>query len=181
MKSNLAICLFLLSAAGSAIAAEPVVEFKGVPMGASESIFKARNPGFGCGPIMQQLRPMGDRVCINEKAEFGGANATIKAFFYANRLLFANVLLKTGDFETVVDALKIKFGEPTVAYESITTRLGLKLTNENLEWRIGKVVIDGKRYSGDIDTATISYHDSAGVDEYARRRDQHIKAGANAL
>lgn len=171
----------LIFVAGSATAGDRPVDFKGVPFGSSESVFKAKNKNFECGPLAKQSSQVGDRMCISEHAEFGGANATIKAFFSYDSLSFAVVYLGTRDFDRVVGALRIKFGEPTVTQENITTRLNLKLVNDKVQWRVGTVLIEGNRYSKDIETASVAYHDDNSIEEYVRRSNQQMKAGAKSL
>jgi hypothetical protein len=88
-------------------------EFKGVPFGASEAQFHRTLPKFYCNK--PEKADVGYRMCVvgeDDKVEFGGViPKLIVANFLRDHLVSVMVTVRGDDFQTVVRALKSKFGK----------------------------------------------------------------------
>lgn len=191
---SVAILLSLL-AFPVAFAAGVPIDFRGVPMGASEAEFLAVVPQAECYDMSRfQHGILGDRICSVHSSyrpsteevaalTYAGALAqSISANFYADRLGMVSVSIIPRQFDQVVDALKVKFGAPT-SEESppFKTRGGVVAQNKVIVWQSGDAKITAELYASSLDMSSVQYSTAEAAREFAKRRDEASKANAKGL
>jgi hypothetical protein len=171
--------------------APSVIDFRGVPLGATEVDFIATNPAFICDPSPTPLRALADRRCHVHAADdaqraaanFGGVTAKyIYASFIADRFGKLAVMITSSQFGIVAASLREKFGPPTqTANPEFKTQGGLTTNNEILTWRIGSGSVIATHFSGSITDGLVEYVDDQMKVEVERRQKDSAKASAKTL
>jgi hypothetical protein len=175
----------------AAVAAQTGVDFRGLPLRASEAEFKRANPGFACQSTGDQSSTLGDRVCTvrgewdprGAVASFGGVPAIyIAAYFVHDRFFMLLASFKSDHFDAIAAALQEKYGKPgSVDTPPITTRAGLRATNTIMLWTLGQDTVTAVHYSNTIAEGSVMYRDSSIADEMESRARDQVKAGAKSL
>jgi len=183
-RGTLFAALFAVSAIA---AAQGTIDFRGVPLGASEAEFRAQLRGFQCRAVPAGGEQVADRICVPEdypeERKFGGAaTTTLFAAFASDRFVGMLAVFDTRDFEKVREALAEKFGRPiSTDHPEFLTRGGLRTANEVVTWRRGSGVVIARRYGNTINEATVQYADEAGIATLQPRAKEAAKKNAKSL
>lgn len=167
----------------SGVAAATPLEFRGIPIGASEAEFAASQREFDCATVAAPYTALGDRQCsvsyesmsrkqignsgarsVNMDAlNVGGAFAkNISAFFFRDRLLNVMVSVQPVDFDQVVGAIRTKYGKPTLAHDDIfVTRGGLRVASKSFVWKLSGGSIFAEQYGASLDESSIRFTSDA--------------------
>ncbi|MBR0878363.1 hypothetical protein ABIF65_002196 [Bradyrhizobium japonicum] len=73
------------------------------------------------------------------------------------RLYLITVTPKTDTYQTLIDALTVKYGRPETSSEKIRNRMGAEFMDEIATWHADKSTIVVKKYNGRIDQALVAY------------------------
>jgi hypothetical protein len=167
--------------------AQPAIDFRGVPLGATEAEFLAQLPGFHCRQPYRGTEHLADRICLPntyaDRRSFGGAEtATMFATFIGDRLVGVSATFKESEFDTVRGALVEKFGAPTgVERQEFQTKGGLKAQNEIITWRRGSSVVVARRFGSSINESAVQYVDERTVGVAQSRAKEQAKKNAKSL
>ena len=128
-------CGLLIFASVALAQSERAIDFRGLPLGSSETAWLNAMPTSVCGAIGDSHRELGDRRCDirakgglpSEALSYGGTQAeSISAYFIGGRLLKVHVAIKPRDASLILRGLIDKFGEPSsVAEPQFKTQGGL--------------------------------------------------------
>ena len=148
---------------------------KGVTLGSNVSLI-ANNTKFECRSVNT---PTSDRICSLRKDEtetIAGANLNgLFYFYYQSALTGITMSLDEKHFQSVVSALREKYGTPTQRSEPIKTLAGKAYENVVYRWHQGDQSIEAERYSGQIDTSAIRITDDTAAQRIEQRRQQLAK------
>ena len=161
---------------GTAIAQTPrVIDFRGIPLGASEKEFVAKNPLFFCrkdegeNSVARRVCQMGGPLANHDSSAFtfAGAQAlSIAASFHGDRFESLTAFIKPEDFETVVASLKEQFGKPdSVQIQKAKTLMDVELENPLVYWKLGTGWIIAERYTFEITRGSVVYSDGRLAEE----------------
>mgnify|MGYP000869411533 FL=1 len=176
-----------LFAVSAIAAAQGAIDFRGVPLGASEAHFRANLPGFYCRGPLPGTEHLADRICLPntyaDRASFGGAvTTTMIVTFVDDRFVGLMAAFKEGEFDKVRDALLEKFGKPTSTERpEFQTRGGLRAVNEVLTWQRGSGAVLARRYGSSITEASVQYVDDRGAMAAQSRAKEAAKKNAKSL
>ena len=149
-----------LCAASAAFAQEPMT-YKGVPLGATLTEFKATMPDFLCDGSVCRLTAT---TCFDSYYDKGGLSAVdackgkytfggvtpslVNAHFVDGKLSSVYFSLKVWHAVDLERALKIKLGEPTIVPRPFTTKGGAFFDNKVSTWQTSdyKVYVDFNYY-----------------------------------
>lgn len=93
---NKLITALLVAFLATSASAQTVIEFKGVPLGATEAQFTKVNTDFTCAVPEEKYKVSGDRVC-NGSGQYGPYTAEkIWVYFINDRLVSADVMITVG-------------------------------------------------------------------------------------
>lgn len=161
------------------------LEFKGIPMGASEAIVKAKFPWMQCHKYAKKERVNGDRTCEESenremrKSTFAGVSANISFDFYTDKLHKINIIIPSNSIDSAVEALTLKYGKPTkITTEKIKNQFGAVIDNDTFLWRFEDSTIRIRFYvlvpmsTGETvisNFSSIVYVSDYAEQEYARR------------
>ena len=148
---------------------------KGVTLGSNVSLI-ANNTKFECRSVNT---PTSDRICSLRKDEtetIAGVNLDgLFYFYYQSALTGITMSLDEKHFQSVVSALREKYGTPTQRSEPIKTLAGKAYENVVYRWHQGDQSIEAERYSGQIDTSAIRITDDTAAQRIEQRRLQLAK------
>jgi hypothetical protein len=167
--------------------AQAAIDFRGVPLGATEAEFISQLPGFHCRQPFPGTEHLADRICIpntyEDRRSFGGAEtATLFATFMADRMTGVSATFKENEFDKVRSALDEKFGVPaSVERPDFQTRGGLKAKNEIITWRRGKGIVVAHRFARSIDESSVNYIDENAMAAAQSRGKEAAKKNAKSL
>jgi hypothetical protein len=170
---------------GSSEVKSPRLDFKGIPMGASEAVVKAKFPWLRCHKHSKKERASGDSTCEEpgnremRKSTFAGISASLSFDFYADQLHRIGIIILANSFDSAVEALTAKYGMPSkVTTEKIKNQYGATVDNDTLLWRFEDSTIRMTRH-GLVPMATgetlisnfssIEYFTDFAGQEYERR------------
>ena len=189
--------LFLTMLAVPCFAAEPaatILEFKGVPLGATQAELLAAHPGFRCmadkddaeiticmiSPRCYQSSYSAKQECEREfsaRNTFGGEpNKFIMATMWLGKLHAVAVKIEPESYDRLARALAAKYGTPEETREPITTRAGVSYENALARWSFPDGFIRLRRFSGRIDEGLATIMSREMAERAAARR----KAASNA-
>ena len=174
------------------VASAAQLDFKGIPMGASEAVVQQKFPtSANCNDVINKSQMMvlqddGDRYCSIDYIEattIAGVRANICEFrFYADKLYKITFTVNSSNFNTVTDALVVKYGKPSkVTTRNVQNRMGAVFGNDTWTWRVGDNTITAWRYTGNLDYSMIEYLSDPGKRETARREQQKAKRNLKDL
>ncbi len=183
------------------VAAQPPLEFKGVPIGATKAELLATLPGFKCNGQFcfwfLQLEP--DRVCkplsdmsdrnrkCREQAiltsRFGpGATKDYTVRIVEDRVASVAITIYETSFDITVAALTEKYGRPTVDETStVQNRAGATFDNRRVAWKRPDGAIIAQQRSTSVDESVVHMTTHAAADVAAKERANEAKSGAKRL
>lgn len=192
------IALFVLSILAAAPAlAQSTIEFKGVPLRASEEQLLKVHPGFVC----RAGTDANARLCVLEPVaacqgivyaspdcvaaqSYGGARfeRVFARFVDGVGLASISVFLPERSFQQVTAALQKKLGAPSdQAADKVRTKAGVELTNHSYTWTVGSDSLRATRFTSTISSSAIHILTPESTAAFARSRDQAVKAAAGNL
>jgi hypothetical protein len=188
LTPNVTLCLALAFAPAFAFA-QATIDFRGVPLGATEAEFSAKLPGFNCRGPAPGAEHLADRLCLAGpgafKADrmFGGVETTMLfASFVADRLVGVSASLSPRDFSAVLAALQEKFGKPNlIERPEFQTMGGVKTQNEVVTWKRGNGIVVARRFARAIDESSVQYVDERDLGNAAARSKETAKKNAKSL
>ncbi len=147
--------------------------FKGLELGSPLALIGG-DPRFECRPLNT---PIADRVCslrAGETETIAGAPLDSLFLFYDRRHLTGITLsLPEKHFQTVVDALRGKYGDAALKTEQVRNLNGVAFENRQYHWRLGEYSLRAERYAGRLDRSSIRYLDDGAE---ARLREHRARA-----
>lgn len=181
--------LILLAVTFAISAQAQTIDFRGVPMGASEAQLKEAIPFLECEE-MKSNTVLADRTCRAwfrdgngpDSAKFAGANADYSAFFYDGKLGRLSATFDKSKYEGALAALTEKMGKPTkVEAKEFQTGMGLKGSGAVVTWDRPDSMVEISQFARDIKTSRVTYTFKPYVTEFARRSTERAKVQAKTL
>ena len=143
--------------------------FKGIELG-SDIASVSGNPRFECH---SSRAPGADAICsLRPKETETIAGVPVKSlffFYYGARLTGITLHLEEKHFAQVVAALRAKYGETSVATETLRNLKGVAFENRTYAWKSAAESLTAQRYSGRLDHSSIRY----AADDAIRRIEAH--------
>jgi hypothetical protein len=172
-SSAVAIAAFLV--AGSAVA----VEYKGVPLGATEAAFRAVHPSFKCGTSSHQYA---DRSCVLRGGTYAGVPAKETfAHFEGDRLCSVHVVVTFDNFLAVKDALTEAHGSPTkTESKALSASAAPHKNNWTFTWKKGREQVEVRSYAYGFNSA-VELKTDACLDDRERLQRERTKRRAKDL
>jgi hypothetical protein len=169
--------------------AQAAIDFRGVPLGATEAEFAAKLPGFNCRGPAAGAEHLADRLCVagpgafREDRMFGGVETKMLfASFVADRLVGVSAAFNPRDFSAVLAALHEKFGKPnSIERPEFQTMGGVKTQNEVVTWKRGNGIVMARRFARAIDESSVQYVDERDLGNAAARGKEAAKKNAKSL
>lgn len=174
-------------------------DFKGLQLGVTEDELKAKFQDFSCrDPEDDRRRRMADRICIADPSSscrpntwcendpekpwsYGGIRAKyVTALFYEGKMHAISVSIQPDQFQGLVEALIVKYGQPSVSEsEVLKTKIGANYENQKITWDSINSTLSASKFTTSIDNGTIRYFLKSSLEEFARRKtqDRHKSAG----
>ena len=175
LKSSVVCSISLVVLPFSQAALADSYGLKGVTLGSNVSLI-ANNTKFECRSV---ITPASDRICSLRKDEtetIAGVEVHSLFYFYDQSSLTEITLsLNENNFQTVVDALRGKYGTPSQRREPIKTLSGKTYENIVYRWQQAGQSMEAERYSGQIDTSSIRILDETADSRIRQRREQIAK------
>lgn len=173
--------LTLASLAAMPSAGAEAYGFKGALLGSHVGLV-ANNPKYDCRAVNT---PTADRVCglrKDEQETMAGVPVESVFYYYDQGLLTGVVVhLDEKRFQTVVEALRVKYGSPVTTTETLKTLAGTAFENRIHTWRQAGQSIVAQRYSGRVDKSSIRILDDGAAERIRQRRDAVAKQPARDL
>lgn len=106
-------------------------------------------------------KPNGVQECMALSEKVAGLWAEfLSAKLYQGRLSMLTVGFRPRDFDTIVEALRAKFGEPcSTATDELQTRMGVKASNLTITWCFHTGKLTALQYAGRLDQSAFTYLD----------------------
>lgn len=191
-----------LLCAYSALAQSQPLEFKGVPLGATEADLHAKFPGaFECSANPRLgyscvrsnyfwesavCKKLGGGVCSEmeqELFEFGPTKPSLYAMQIRDaKIVRISILLHTRYFVDLAAALVAKYGPATAdETESVKNRMGAEFANRRLAWKRPDGTMLLKQRATDINTSSLTMFAEGVAEADAQERSEKAKAAAKKL
>jgi len=154
-------------------------EYKGVPLGATEAVFKATHSSFSCGPSDSDFS---DRTCVMRGGAYAGVPVKgTTAQFEGNRLCRVNVVFAFDHFIMVKDALTEAFGPATKREnERLPASAAPHKTNWIFKWTKGRDHVALRSYVFGFNSL-VELSTDACLDDRERLRNERRKRRAKDL
>lgn len=176
-------------------------DYKGLPLGSSLEEFKTKFPDFNCkespggkmgdayctlSPALKCISVKDYKSCeadVEKLLTYAGINTSYINFnFFFNQLSMVNMLISSGSFNTVVEAIKEKNGVPSSdEITPVTNKMGAKFENEIIEWKRAGTTIRAEKYGTTLNNSTIKIMQDSYMPEFSKRNKEEIKQKAKDI
>jgi hypothetical protein len=176
----------------------PPLELKGIRLGDTEAaLLKDRASHLTCTDPKTADARRYKRLCTGsykvckltwpnceEKSQFGSAvaNWILVTFKYDDTIGKIGISLKQADFAGVVDALTVKYGNPTRdTSETVHNRTGASFSNRIVQWIRPEASLTAMERSNDIDSSLVTLSGADAIAESDRNKKINAKEAAKRL
>jgi hypothetical protein len=176
------IVVFALLVVGSSISlAQQADDFKGARMGDSPTRIKTLFMGSMAGCRDAEPNQNWDYSCWGTDS-IADVKAFVMLFFIGDRLTSIVITFEESDFDTVVAAMKHKYGNsPNKSSNVIRTNAGVKHQNDIYTWKNGQTTITAERFSVKITESSVTFQSEVDLEKRLRRSKDSEKKRAKDM
>jgi hypothetical protein len=180
----------------TAFAESPKLEFKGVPLGASQEEMLTKLPPFRCYGAeclyasvisLNRCRETSDKASceavMRELMHYGAANAKkYAATFRENKLASVSVTIDPSGFDALISTQAEKYAPPSSDEKStIKNRMNAEFDQRRVEWKLPDGVIVASKRSDRVDESVVRMATNEHIAALEKESAEKAKAAVNKL